>query len=110
MKPKLSTAKTLLSANKLPLDANSFFNGLIICGKMKVVQYESTTGSGEIKYYMQLTDEGAAYGENKASGWHEFKTEPKFYEHMFIDAYLTCCDAIGRHARDWAATKTPPNQ
>lgn len=82
------------------MDASSLFNGLVIGGKMKVVEYESSTGSGEIKYYMQITADGAVYGENKPNGWHEFKTEPKFYEQRFPEAYMTCCEAIASHARD----------
>lgn len=97
--PKLASAKALLSEHGLPLDANSFFNGLEICGMLERCPYESTTGSGEIKHFSQLIGDGLKVGENKASGWHEFKTEPKFYPDRFAAAYLAACMALHEHAK-----------
>ncbi len=96
---KLKTAKVLLAENKLPMDAASFYKSLILTGAMKDVEYASTTGSGEMKSFVQLTDQGLEYGENKASGWHELKTEPKFYEHQFGQAYMAACQGALDHAK-----------
>jgi hypothetical protein len=105
-KRKLTPAKTLLHAYQLPLDANAFFNGLELCGMIQRTPYESTTGSGEIKHYLQLVGDGLQVGENKPSGWHEFKTEPKFFEDTFAGAYLAACTALYEHAK-LICTPTP---
>jgi hypothetical protein len=98
-KPRLTPAKTLLRDHGLPLDANAFFNGLELCGLLERTPYESTTGSGEIKHYLQLIGDGLQLGENRPSGWHEFKTEPKFFDDRFASAYLAACTALYEHAK-----------
>lgn len=104
--PSLVSAKALLHEHGLPLDANSFFNGLEICGMLARTPYESTTGSGEIKHFIQLVGDGLQLGENRASGWHEFKTEPKFYPDRFGSAYLAACMALYEHAKLVCTTTT----
>ena len=106
-KRKLTPAKTLLQNYALPLDANSFFNGLVLCGLMERTAYESTSGSGEIKHFLQLIGDGLQLGENKRSGWHEFKTEPKFYDDAFGGAYLAACTALLEHAKLVCTPTTP---
>lgn len=98
MKHKLDSAKRLLQKHDLPLDANSFYKGLALSGLMTEVKYLSTSGSGEEKTYWQFTGEGECFGENKKNHFHEFKTEPKFFEVTFLQAYLVACKAIWEQA------------
>lgn len=96
---KSSSAKKLLADQKLPLDASTFNNGLMLVGLLEEKKYLSTTGSGEEKYYIAFTDAGAEFGKNKSSGFHEFKTEAKFYDIRFSEAYLIAVTALFRHAQ-----------
>ena len=86
---KFLAAKKLLSENDLPMEANTFFNGLILAGLMEKASYLSTTGSGEIKHYLRLVASGLTLGENVANSFHKIKTEPRFKRDSFPDAYLT---------------------
>jgi hypothetical protein len=96
--PPSKPVKKLLAEHSLPLDATTFNNGLILAGFMRIVKYESTSDSGEIKYYMELTEDGLRFGRNKPSGWHEFKTEPIFYEGSFSEVYCIAIVALTQHA------------
>lgn len=96
---KTTPAKKLLAGHGLPMDANTFNNGLILAGVLEIKKYLSTTGSGEEKYYIAFTETGAAYGKNAPSGWHEFKTEPKYYDDQFAAAYLLAATALLTHAQ-----------
>lgn len=98
MKKKLNSAKNLLQKHALPLDANSFYKGLTLSGAMHEVEYLSTSGSGEVKNFWQFTSEGERFGENKKNHFHEFKTEPRFFEAVFLHAYVAACKAISEHA------------
>jgi len=97
---KTTSAKKLLAAHKLPMDAATFNNGLILSGFLEIKTYLSSTGSGEEKYYIILTDAGLKYGKNKASGWHEFKTEPIFFDAIFPEAYCHSAVAIIENAKE----------
>jgi hypothetical protein len=96
---KMRSAKQLLTAMELPLSAHSFFEGLRLAGMIEAVQYESSTGSGEIKEFNRLLDSASAYGKNKASGFHPIKTEMQFFEAMFLEAYLISCSALHDDAK-----------
>lgn len=96
--PPGKPAKKLLAEHGLPLDATTLNNSLVLAGLMRITRYESTSGSGEIKYFMELTEEGLKLGRNKPSGWHEFKTEPLFYEGSFSEAYCIAIVALTQHA------------
>lgn len=96
---KTTAAKKLLTNHGLPMDANTFNNGLILAGVLEIKKYLSTTGSGEEKYYIAFTEAGASYGKNVPSGWHEFKTEPKYYDDQFAAAYLLAATALFTHAQ-----------
>lgn len=98
LKRKTSSAKSELVRIAAPLDAASFYNGLLLAGLMEEVEYESTTGSGEIKTFLRLVDGTEQLGFNKKSGFHEFKTEPRFYVDSFTDAYILSVNAIAQHA------------
>ena len=59
--------------------------------------YLSTTDSGEIKSYLVLTEQGLEYGKNAFNPFHEFKTDPKFFEDKFPHAYLLALRALLAH-------------
>jgi len=52
-------------------------------GYAELHQYASSTGSGEIKSFKRLTEQGEVFGVNKASMGHPFKTEARFYGEAF---------------------------
>ncbi|MEN9396681.1 MAG: hypothetical protein RLZ81_1211 [Pseudomonadota bacterium] len=97
-KRKTSSAKSELARIESPLDAASFYNGLLLAGLMKEVEYESTTGSGKIKKFLRLVDGTEQIGFNRESGFHEFKTESRFYVDSFYDAYILSVNSIAQHA------------
>jgi hypothetical protein len=99
VRAKTTPAKKLLADHRLPMDANTFNNGLILAGVLEVKKYLSTTGSGEEKYYIAFTEAGSIYGKNIPSGWHEFKTEPKYYDDQFAAAYLLVATTLFEHAK-----------
>lgn len=105
---KTTPAKKLLADHRLPMDVNTFNNGLILAGILEVKKYLSTTGSGEEKYYIAFTEAGAIYGRNSPSGWHEFKTEPKYYHDHFAAAYLLAAAALFTHAQSIATQVVAP--
>ncbi len=51
---KIKSAKQLLTTMKLPLSAQSFFEGLRLAGMVETLEYESSTGSGEVKEFNRL--------------------------------------------------------
>ncbi len=98
MKTPTSNAKNELQKHNLPLDAHSFYNGLILAGLIEEASYLSSTGSGEVKSFLKLTERGEVYGLNKKSGFHPQKTEPRFYTNTFLEVYLISVSAIAEHA------------
>jgi len=96
---KIKSAKQLLTTMKLPLSAQSFFEGLRLAGMVETLEYESSTGSGEVKEFNRLLDSASAYGKNKASGFHPIKTEMQFFEAKFLEAYLISCRALYEDAQ-----------
>lgn len=95
---KTSASKKLLERHKLPMDAATLNNGLILAGVLETKTYLSTTGSGEEKSFVAFTTAGQEFGRNAAGSWHEFKTEPKYFEHRFAETYLLAATAILTHA------------
>lgn len=110
MNLKTASAKKLLAELQLPLDASSLNNGLILVDMMRITRYLSTTDSGEEKYYIEFTEQGLAYGKNKPSGWHEFKTEPVFFVDKFLEAYYLATAAIYTHAQQFVTPEEPPTE
>lgn len=94
------SAKSLLTRHNLPMDAATLSNGLILAGLLERKTYLSTTGSGEVKHFLAFTGAGESFGKNAQSGWHEIKTEPKFYKDKFAIAYLYAANAILKHGQD----------
>ena len=94
-----ASAKKLLTLHALPMDSATLNNGLILAGILEIKTYISTTGSGELKNYLAFTTAGMAFGKNSASGWHEIKTEPSYFENEFANAYLLAAEAILTHGQ-----------
>ena len=94
---KAVSAKDLLEENSSPLNSASLFDALLIAGLLEEKKYVSSTGSGEIKSYLSLTEEGQQYGVNRISRYSE-KTELRFYPSKFKDLLLIASKAILQHA------------
>jgi len=78
-----TTLTALLDEHSCSLDANSIMRVMIRYGLAEDAEYISTTGSGEVKRFRRLTDEGLNYGLNEASASHDIKTSPRFYIDTF---------------------------
>jgi len=87
MSEKVFTATELLIDRAAVYDAATLFRALEKAGMLSVVEYPSTTGTGEVKTFKALVGKGLEYGVNKET-IHKFKTECRFYDHSF-DRLLT---------------------
>jgi hypothetical protein len=85
-------AKRLLIEHSLPLDEVSFLSCLLECGYIEEREYISTTGTGEIKNFIAISENHPDIGMNLKNNFHPIKTEPRFYEDRFIDLYLIACE------------------
>lgn len=74
------TLTKLIDTYDLSLNPSGLSKCLEKRGVIIDVEYESTTGRGHTKTFKAIADEFLHLGENKASGFHEFKTEMKFKE------------------------------
>lgn len=97
---KSSSAKALLTTHNLAMDAATLNHSLVLAGVLAHKMYLSTSGSGEEKSFLVFTDAGSEFGKNAASGFHEFKTDTKFFDERFGDAYLLAVDALLKQAHD----------
>ena len=96
---KVATAKKLLDLHKLPLDAATLSNALVLAGLMEVKKYLSSTGSGEEKSFLRFTEVGESFGKNTHNPFHDLKTEPKFYEDQFLALYVIAVTALYDHSQ-----------
>lgn len=80
MKPESLT--TLVKMTNTSANAASILCALRKSGLAKEVEYPSTTGSGEIKTFTSLTEDGLAFGINRSTD-HPFKTEARFFPEKF---------------------------
>lgn len=103
LKRTATAAKGLLQEINSPLNAASFLSGLALSGMAENRTYPSTTGSGELKHFLQLTESGLAYGINQGSSMHKFKTEPRFWPESFPQLHLHVARGIYDFARQQAA-------
>jgi hypothetical protein len=94
---KVQSAKDLLEEHSSPLNSASLFDALLLAGLLEEKKYVSSTGSGEIKSYMSLTDEGQRYGVNRISKYSE-KTELRFYPSTFKALLVVASKAILKHS------------
>lgn len=94
-----ASAKALLALHRLPLDSASLNSGLVLAGILHHQNYLSSTGSGEVKSFLAFTETGLAYGENEANGFHEVKTDARFFSARFPEAYQLAINALHAHAQ-----------
>ncbi len=89
----------LLKAHDLSLNAATIYIALIRAGILREVEYVSSSGSGEIKKFRQLTEKGIQYGENVETV-SEIRTEPRFYPERFPKLFSMATDQIKKEADD----------
>lgn len=94
---KVQSAKDLLEEHSSPLNSASLFDALLLAGLLEEKTYLSSTGSGEVKSYMSLTDDGQRYGVNRISRYSE-KTELRFYPSTFKELLVVASKAILKHS------------
>lgn len=75
--------KALIADHGVSFDASTIMNALLKAGYAENFEYASTTGNGVMKSFRKLTDQGEAFGVNKSSMGHPFKTEAKFFGETF---------------------------
>lgn len=92
---KVESLTNLVKDTGISLNAASLLAAIVRTHIAETVEYPSTTGSGEIKTYVRLTEDGLQYGINR-KGAHEFKTEPRFYPHTFRELLLVIHEHMGR--------------
>lgn len=92
---KVDSLTNLVKDTGISLNAATLLAAIIKTPLAETVEYISTSGSGEIKKFVRLTDAGLKFGINRP-GIHEFKTEVRFYAHTFRD-FL---DVIHQHIGD----------
>lgn len=79
---KAESLTSLVKDAGISLNAASLLTALVRTELAETVEYPSTTGSGEIKTFVRLTEAGLKYGVNKST-MHEFKTDPRFFAETF---------------------------
>lgn len=75
--------KALITDHGVSFDASTIMNALLKAGYAENFEYASTTGNGVMKSFRRLTEQGEAFGVNKPSMGHPFKTEARFYGETF---------------------------
>lgn len=96
---KVFSAKDLLETHRSPLNPTSLFNGMILAGLLEEKEYLSSTGSGEIKSYLSLTNQGMRFGVNRASEYSQ-KTDIRFYTCTFKELLVLSSKAILNHSEN----------
>lgn len=77
--------KALISQFGVSFDASTIMNALLKAGYAENFQYLSSTGSGELKSFRKLTEQGEKFGVNKEGFGPSIKTEARFFESTFPD-------------------------
>lgn len=95
---KVFSAKDLLDKYSSPLNSSSVFNAMQAAGLVVEKKYVSSTGSGEIKSYLSLTETGLKFGVNRQSAYSE-KTELRFFSASFPELLVISAEAILSHSR-----------
>jgi len=103
--------KDLVQAYDVSLNPAAINLAMKRIGITKDIEYQSTTGSGEIKTYVALTDKGAKYGLNRPDGIHEFKTKCRFYAETFPELIVEVGQQITKEGQERLQTiKRPPKK
>lgn len=79
---KSDTLTNLLKIAGISLHPATINLALLKTGNAEMAEYLSTTGSGEVKTFLRLTEAGMQFGEN---GWssHPIKTSVRIYTSSF---------------------------
>lgn len=105
---KTSTLTALLEEYSCSMDASSIMKVMMRYGLADDAEYVSTTGSGEIKRFRRLIDEGLNYGVNEASPVHDIKTTPKFYVDTFPSLISLVIGYLHKELEDMQAIAIKP--
>lgn len=92
---KAESLTNLVKDTKISLNAASLLAALVRTEFAETVEYPSTTGSGEIKSFVRLTESGLRFGVN-APRMHEFRTDPRFFAETFPELLRVVHLQIGR--------------
>ncbi|MCR5941126.1 hypothetical protein FG152_09855 [Ochrobactrum sp. XJ1] len=92
---KAESLTNLVKDAGISLNAASLLAALVRTELAETVEYPSTTGSGEVKSFVRLTETGLSYGLNKPT-MHEFKTDPRFFAETFPELLHVVHLQIGR--------------
>lgn len=99
---KPAPASKFIKELGLPMNNKTFEQGLILCGDLESAEYVSSTGSGEIKTFLRLTQTGLALGQNAYSPFSPHRTDAVFFPSSFTIAYARAAAAIAKHADELA--------
>jgi NAD-dependent DNA ligase len=105
---KSATLTSLLDEHSCSMDANSIMRVMMRYGLAEDAEYISTTGSGEVKRFRRLTDEGLNYGVNEASSGHDIKTSPRFYMDTFPALVSLVVSYLHKESEDMQAQASKP--
>lgn len=86
-----------LKHRAIPLPASSVLQMMQWAGLVEDVEYTSSSGSGEIKHFLRLTERGLAYGVNLASPVSKEKTEVAIYPSRLGAILRQCHGGLGRY-------------
>lgn len=92
-------AKDLLSDYGNVMSPTTLLDALVRAGVMREVEYLSTTGSGELKRFREITPEHVRFGINKKTA-HEFRTNPQFYVPTFPELLVIAAEQILADAKN----------
>ncbi len=100
MKPTSLTE--LIKQTGVSLNANTILTAIKKTDLVEEVEYLSSTGSGEIKTFLRLTESGLKFGMNRILRG-DVKTEPRFYFETFPQLLRVIVDQIDSEVRGLGA-------
>lgn len=91
--------KALISLYGVSFDASTIMNALIKAGYAENFEYLSSTGSGELKSFKKLTEEGEIFGVNKEGFGPSIKTEARFFESKFPELLAVVVQQLDKEVK-----------
>ena len=91
---------TLCEMYQTSLNANVIKTAMLKMGYLRECNYESTSGSGVNKKFLELTDLAEKFGRNEQNYFHEFKTEPKYFVSEFKFLLIDIIEYLSNEIRD----------
>lgn len=85
-----------LKQESIPLHAQSVLQMMAWAGLVEEIEYVSSTGSGEIKFFQRLTETGLKYGVNLPT-LSSVKTEIKINPKALASILKECHEAFGKY-------------